>query len=121
MTSAHAPLMAPVFPLPNCVLFPKVILPLRIFEPRYKLMLQHVLDSSGWLAIGLYRGDRERDAAGLPDIFPVGGLGRLVDYEKADDGTFKIVLLGEKRVPRILVGMPVTLLLKSKSSSTSSS
>jgi hypothetical protein len=102
-TIKHAPFppLAPVFPLPNCVLFPKVILPLRIFEPRYKIMLHQILDSRDWLAIALYQrgqGVREQDEAGNPNVYPIGGLGRLVDYQKAEDGTFKVVVLGEHRV-----------------------
>ncbi len=98
MTSETVPSLAPVFPLPNCVLFPKVLLPLRIFEPRYKKMLADVLDSRGWLAVGLRRSERELDDEGHPDVFPIAGLGRLVDYQKGEDDTFKIVLVGEHRV-----------------------
>jgi hypothetical protein len=98
MSYESVPGLAPVFPLPNCVLFPKVLLPLRIFEPRYKAMMQRVVDSAGWLAMGLLQGDRERDSAGHPDVFPIAGLGRVVDYQKASDGSYKLVLLGEHRV-----------------------
>ena len=98
MRDETLPPMAPVFPLPNCVLFPKVLLPLRIFEPRYKKMLQDMLDTKGWLAIGFLKTEKELDAEGKPDVFPVAGLGRLVDYQKAPDGTFKVVILGEQRV-----------------------
>lgn len=99
MTEPSAPSACPVFPLPNCVLFPKVLLPLRIFEPRYKSMLEQVLDSQGWLAVAMWQSpEREYDAAGNPDIFPTAGLGKLVNYQKAADGTYKIVLIGERRV-----------------------
>lgn len=97
MTRESPPPLAPVFPLPGAVLFPKVLLPLRIFEPRYKAMLREVLDSQGWLAMAHLRGARELDEEGHPDVFPVVGLGRLVNYQKADDDSFKVVLLGEHR------------------------
>ena len=87
-----------VFPLPNAVLFPKVLLPLRIFEPRYIQMFRHVLDTTGGLAVALLKSDRELDDEGYPDVFPVVGLGRVVDFQKAADGTYKLVLLGEHRV-----------------------
>jgi Lon protease-like protein len=80
------------------VLFPKVLLPLRVFEPRFKQMLEDSLDTAGWMAVGLWQSAVERGADGNPDIFPVVGLGRVVDYRQADDGTYKIVLLGEHRV-----------------------
>ena len=98
MKNEALPLMAPVFPLSNCVLFPKVLLPLRIFEARYKLMLKQILDGQGWLAVGLWRTDSEVDDDGDPDVFPIAGLGRLVDYERCSDDTFKVVLFGEHRV-----------------------
>lgn len=98
MRNEPVPPMAAVFPLPGSVLFPKVLLPLRIFEPRYKTMLRDLLDSHGWIAIGLQKFERELDEKGEPDVFPVAGLGRLVDYQKAEDGTYKIVVLGEHRV-----------------------
>ena len=98
MTDRPLPEEIAVFPLPNAVLFPKVLLPLRIFEPRYLQMLRNVLDTSGWLAVGLLKSDRELDEEGNPDIFPTVGLGRVADYQKASDGTYKLVLLGEHRV-----------------------
>lgn len=98
MTDRPLPEEIAVFPLPNAVLFPKVLLPLRIFEPRYLQMLRNVLDTSGWLAVGLLKSDRELDEEGNPDIFPIVGLGRVADYQKASDGTYKLVLLGEHRV-----------------------
>ena len=98
MTEKSLPPEIAVFPLPGAVLFPKVLLPLRIFEPRYIQMLRHVLDTTGWLAIGLLKSDRELDEEGHPDVFPTVGLGRVVDYQKTSDGTYKVVLLGEHRV-----------------------
>ncbi|MBI4587169.1 MAG: LON peptidase substrate-binding domain-containing protein [Planctomycetes bacterium] len=98
MKRPSIPPEAPIFPLPNCVLFPKVFLPLRIFEPRYKDMLKAALDGQGWIAVALYRSEKELDPQGFPNIYPIAGLGRVVDYQKAADGTYKMVLLGECRV-----------------------
>jgi Lon protease-like protein len=61
-------------------------------------MLKSVLDEQGWIAMALYRTDKELDAQGFPSVYPIVGLGRVVDYQKAPDETFKIVLLGECRV-----------------------
>lgn len=97
MTELGFPELASIFPLPNCVLFPKVLLPLRVFEPRYKTMFQEVIDSQGWLAVGLWQSREEYDAQGNPYIFPIVGLGRVVDYHKAPDDTYKVVILGEYR------------------------
>ena len=95
--SLPIPDVMPVFPLPTMVLFPKVILPLRIFEPRYRDMLQDVLDSQGCIAIALLKPGWQDSYFGTPDVFPVVGIGRLVEYKRSADGTFRIILVGERR------------------------
>ena len=42
----------PLFALPNVWLFPYVILPLHVFEPRYKQMIEDILDGAGRIVIG---------------------------------------------------------------------
>ena len=41
----------PVFPLPDVVLFPQEVLPLHIFESRYRIMLQSVLEADSMLSL----------------------------------------------------------------------
>jgi Lon protease-like protein len=89
--------MVPVFPLPNVVLFPKALLPLKIFEPRYRTMLKDVLDSHGRIAMALFKPGWETEYFGSPEVFSMVGVGRVLDYRPAQGGTYRIVLLGERR------------------------
>ena len=87
----------PVFLLPSVVLFPRIVQPLHIFEPRYIEMLIEALDSHGLIALALLKPGYENDYFGSPEIHPVVSVGNIVAYQARDDGTYDIVLLGEKR------------------------
>lgn len=84
----------PVFPLPNVVLFPKLQLPLHIFEPRYREMVRDALDHEGLIGMALLRGDWEKDYYGNPDIYSVGCLGKIVGVTPLPDGRYNILLHG---------------------------
>ncbi len=86
----------PLFPLPGTVFFPHTLLPLHVFEPRYRQMTEHVLAGDGLMAVVLQRdGDEER---GLLDLYRTAGLGRVVHHERLPDGRFHILLQGVARV-----------------------
>ena len=87
----------PVFPLPSVVLFPRIVQPLHIFEPRYIEMLIEALDSHGLIALALLKPGYENNYFGSPEVHPVVSVGNIVAYQARDDGTYDIVLLGEKR------------------------
>ncbi len=87
----------PVFPLPGVVLFPRTVLPLHIFELRYRLMLSEVLDSHGLIAMARATPEGELDDDSRWKISEVVGVGRVADYRKNEDGTSEIALLGEAR------------------------
>jgi Lon protease-like protein len=85
----------PIFPLPGTVFFPHTLLPLHIFEPRYRQMTQQVIDGAGYMAIVL----SDPSQTGAPvGCARVAGLGRLVHHEKLPDGRFHILLQGIVRV-----------------------
>ncbi len=88
----------PLFPLPDTILFPGQIMPLHIFEPRYRQMTQDLLDGRGELVIGTVLGEDKNKLSGVAPVCPIGGVGQLEKYEPLDDGRFMIVLLGLKRV-----------------------
>lgn len=92
--------IAPMFPLPNQVLFPRTILPLHIFEPRYREMVEDLLDRSGRLVLGNLR--NESDACDADDnsseVYPIAGLGEILRHQRLDDGRFLIWLVGIGRV-----------------------
>ena len=89
----HAPVMA----LPNAVLFPNALLPLYIFEPRYRAMLAHCLEQQRMFCIGHMR-PGVTEARSLADLYPVAGLGLVRACVARDDGTSHLVLQGLVRV-----------------------
>lgn len=90
--------VVPVFPLPNVWLFPSVVLPLHVFEPRYRQMVEDSLDGPGRLVLGTIVGGHEHEAAGAPPIHSVAGLGEIGRHEKLPDGRFNLLLVGLTRV-----------------------
>jgi uncharacterized protein len=87
-----------LFPLPNLVLFPHVMQPLHIFEPRYRAMLEEALSGDQLIAMALLSPGWERDYEGRPPLYPSACLGRITTHCRLDDGTYNILLLGLKRV-----------------------
>ena len=83
-----------IFPLPNVVLFPNVFLPLYIFEPRYRAMVQDALASDRIIGMVLLRPGFEADYAGRPPVYPIGCAGLITHSEPMPDGRFNIVLRG---------------------------
>jgi uncharacterized protein len=81
-----------VFPLAGAVLFPRMHLPLHIFEPRYRAMVQHALSTDQ--RIGMVQ---PRAADSLPPLFNMGCVGKIVHVEALDDGRYNIVLEGQSR------------------------
>jgi len=92
-----ARLSAAVFPLPNVVLFPGAILPLHIFETRYRRMTADALAGDSLIAMGLLRPGWECDYYGRPDIEPVVCVGRIVAHERLADGKYNLLLQGQWR------------------------
>ena len=88
--------VAPVFPLPGVFLFPGQVLPLHIFEPRYREMVEDCLDGPGRIAIAATTTtDASSDTPPLPSI---AGLGEIARHDKLPDGRFMIWLGGVARV-----------------------
>jgi Lon protease-like protein len=84
----------PVFPLPETMLLPHAIMPLSIFEPRYRQMVDHAIDGSGQIAIATFRGSHWAEGASesLP-LRDVVCLGQIVQHEKARHG-YNILVYG---------------------------
>jgi Lon protease-like protein len=92
---------ARLFPLPNFVLFPCVIHPLHIFEPRYRQMTADALEDDRLIAMALLRPGWEADYDQRPPVHPVVCLGKVVSNQRLDDGRYNILLQGVSRA-RIL-------------------
>jgi len=88
----------PIFPLPDLALFPNTLLPLHIFEPRYRAMVTDSLARDRRLAIVGLKPGYDGDYAGRPPVHEVAGLGRIVKCERLATGRFNILLKGEVRV-----------------------
>ena len=65
------PGLVPVFPLPGVFLFPGTLLPLHIYEPRYRQMIDDLLDKRGWLVISAIQAGHEDNATRHPYNFLV--------------------------------------------------
>lgn len=88
----------PIFPLPNVVLLPGMLLPLNVFEPRYLQLVDHVLAGGQHIGVPLLRPRGERTAERQPAIEPVFGVGKLVFHTRLPDGRRLIRLEGLGRV-----------------------
>lgn len=87
-----------LFPLPNLVLFPQVMQPLHIFEPRYRQLTADALAGDRLLALALLQPGWEPDYAGSPAIHPVACLGRIIADQRMPDGRYNILVRGLSRV-----------------------
>jgi uncharacterized protein len=87
-----------VFPLPDLALFPHTLLPLHVFEPRYRALMADVLAGSRLLAVARLRPGYERDYEGRPPIHDVAGLGSCVSADRLPDGRYNVMLRGLARV-----------------------
>jgi Lon protease-like protein len=88
------PEIIPIFPLPNVVFFPRMPLPLHIFEPRYRDMVRDAARGARLIGMALLRGDWQQEYYGRPPIFAAGTVGEMVRVEELPDGRFNIVLRG---------------------------
>ena len=92
-----SPLLLPLFPLPDTVLFPGMPLPLHIFEHRYRKMVEDVLATGGSVGMSLLKPGWEEDYEGRPPIYPIGCSGTIDQHERLEDGRYNIVLRARSR------------------------
>jgi Lon protease-like protein len=85
----------PLFPLPGTVFFPHTLLPLHVFEPRYRQMTEAVIAGHQHMAVVLVD---DAPSAVVRGCKKVAGLGRIVHHERLPDGRFHILLQGIGRV-----------------------
>lgn len=83
-----------MFPLPNVVLLPGGLLPLHIFEPRYREMTRDVLAGSKLLAMARLKPGHEANSHGFPVIYPTIGVGRVIASDELGDGRYNILVRG---------------------------
>ncbi|HKP03129.1 MAG TPA: LON peptidase substrate-binding domain-containing protein [Chthoniobacterales bacterium] len=95
--SIQFPDEVPVMPLPGALLFPHALLPLHIFEPRYRAMLEHALREQRMFSVALIRSQRSQWKS-TDDFFHVAGVGLIRACVGRNDGTSDLILQGLRRV-----------------------
>ncbi len=88
----------PIFPLPNCVLLPGGLLPLHVFEPRYRELTRDCLAGNQLVGVARLRPGYEASYYGRPPVFERCGVGRIICSEELPDGRFALLLRGVARV-----------------------
>lgn len=91
-----------IFPLGGALLFPRMQLPLHIFEPRYRALVSDAMARDR--QIGMIQ---PRAAGEPPPLFDMGCVGRIIDVEALEDGRYNLVLEGFARF-RVLRELEVT-------------
>lgn len=90
-----------LFPLPGGVFFPGTMLPLHVFEERYREMTREALEDGIPICVVKLEDPRQFDAQGRPLFHAIGGAGFILHHQKLPDGRYNILLEGTARV-RIL-------------------
>ena len=89
----------PLFPL-RTVLVPGLVLPLHIFEPRYRLMIRTVSeapeDERGFGIVAIRPG-ADPETSGRAALYDVGTMARITSFEALPDGRFDLVTVGARR------------------------
>ena len=96
-SSVTLPEQLPVMPLPGVVLFPKALLPLYIFEPRYRKMLEHALQQHRMFCVTLIKPSCP-DWHAPEDFFHHASAGLIRACVERSDGTSNLILQGMQRV-----------------------
>jgi Lon protease-like protein len=89
------PVTMPMFPL-GTVLFPHALLPLHVFEPRYRLMTQRVLAGDGEFGVVLI--ERGSEVGGGDTRFGIGTVARVVRAQELPDGGYALATVGIRRI-----------------------
>jgi Lon protease-like protein len=87
-----------IFPLPQATLFPGALLPLHVFEPRYREMVREALEGRPLIAIARLKPGFESQYEGRPPVFDVCGVGIIESCSERPDGRFDLTLRGLARL-----------------------
>lgn len=88
----------PLFPIEDIVLFPDSIIPLQIFEARYRKMVRDVLGSNRLVAVSLQLEKEDLENGRAPRVATVASVGELVLAQELPDGRFNLVVRGRARI-----------------------
>ncbi len=98
MPAPVSSMVVPIFPLPDVTFFPHTLMPLHIFEARYRAMVMDALERDRCLAIVRLRPGYEATYAGKPAVYAVAGVGEIVSFERLATGRYNILVRGDARV-----------------------
>ena len=96
------PYELPMFPL-GALLFPYVVLPLRVFEPRYRVLTHDVL--AGNREFGVVLIERGFEVGGGDSRFDLGTVARIVQAAQTEDGRWGLLTVGSRRI-RVVEWLP---------------
>jgi Lon protease-like protein len=97
MSLADALERLPIFPLPKVQLFPHALLPLHVFEPRYRALVKDCMAGDPIMAVATLDPGLEDENHGRPAVKRVCGVGLVVAHEPLADGRSNILLRGVTR------------------------
>jgi Lon protease-like protein len=89
--------LIPLFPLPQTVFYPNTLLPLHIFEPRYRQMVADALEGGRKIGMVLLSPGWEANYFSAPAIATVGCLGEIEKHVRLEDGKYNMALKGLNR------------------------
>jgi len=95
----------PLFPLENVVLLPALVVPLHVFEPRYRQLTAAVLAGDRRIGMIAVRPEHAHEMAGNPPLYDVGCEGFVTEHRRLPDGRYHLLLQGTHRF-RILAELP---------------
>jgi len=95
----------PLFPLENVVLLPEGLVPLHIFEPRYRQMTEAALAGDRCIGMVAVRAERAGEMTGDPPIYATGCAGFIAEHQRLADGRFHLLLRATHRF-RIVRELP---------------
>jgi Lon protease-like protein len=93
-----AQIFVPIFPLPDMAFFPHTLLPLHVFEARYRAMVTDCLARDKRMAVVALKAGYESAYDGKPAVYQIAGVGRIVQCERLASGRFNILLKGDARI-----------------------
>lgn len=96
--AAEGELTLGLFPLPDVVLFPGALLPLFVFEPRYRALVADVLEGDRLIAVPRLEAGVADEFEEFPPVTSTFGVGSVIQDVRLPDGRYRIVLQGLYRV-----------------------
>ena len=97
VTYPEGEFLLPLFPLPDLVFFPHTRMPLHIFEPRYRQMIEDALNTEARFGIVLLRPGWRGEYYGTPAVHALGTISAIEQAVALDDGRYNILVRGDVR------------------------